>query len=194
MQRESEISHYPKCQAMMRRIEKNSSFRLKSAVFLLFLNIPLEIIPLTSRHGLGVTVFALLYTVETLISFVFAVPEKPNVCIISTLLIMLGIIGNWLSLVFGIPLLLLLMWVIQDYKKLKWLKEQSGYPHFSERFDEQMQKFGKDYQPEHALEHVPDTEMKDISEATLAEYVPSSAQNIEMPDIPEFSERTDFHE
>lgn len=192
--KEPDFSRYQEYQSMMRKIEKHNSFRLKSALFLLFFDIPTALIPLAQQYGLGFTVFALLYLAGILISFVFSVPETPKFCIIPAILILLGMVSGCVFFGFGILLLALLAWVIPDSKKLNFLKEQPGYPHFSERFDDQMQKFGKDYQPEHHFDHVHDAEMKDAFEETPAEQAVSSAQHIEMPDVPEISERSDFHE
>ncbi|MBR1554832.1 MAG: hypothetical protein IJ644_05480 [Oscillospiraceae bacterium] len=194
MQTDANFSHYPKCQVMMRSIKKHNSVRLVMALILLFLNIPVTITPLATRYGIIFVIFALLYTAGVFISFLFAVPETPKFCIIPAILIFLGILSEWIAFPIALLMLLSLAWVVPDYKKLKWLKEQSGYPQFSERFDEQMQKLGKGYQPEHHFDHIHDAQMKDAFEETPAEESPSSAQNIEMPDVPEIPERPDFYE
>ena len=188
MQTDTDFSHYPKCQVMMRTIEKHNSVRMVMAFILLFLNIPVKITPLATQFGIIFVIFALVYTAGIFISFLFAVPETPKFCIIPTVLVLLGIISECIDFPLAFVLLLLLALVIPDYKKLKWLKEQPGYPQFSERFDEQMQSFGKAYQPEHHFDHVHDAEMKDAFEETPAEQAPSTAQNIEMPDVPELPE------
>ena len=181
----SETSHYPKCQTMMRKIAKHNSIRLIAVAVILFLNIPVAITPLVSRYGLILLIFALLYTAGILISFLFAVPETPKICIIPGILILMGLISGWLFFVFAFILLMLLGWVIPDYKKLEWLKTQEGYPQFSERFDEQMQKFGKEYQPEYRIQPVQETEMPDVSRETPAEESASTSESVVMPDIPD---------
>lgn len=188
MQTENDISHYQKCQAMMRSIEKHNTIRTVSALILLFLNIPMAITPLATRYGIVFVLFALLYTAGTFISFLFAVPETPKFCAIPTVLILLGIISGWIFFPLAFLLLILLLWVLPDYKKLKWLEEQPGYPHFNTRFDEQMQTFQRGYQPEHYFDHVHTAEMKDAFEEIPAEEAPSTAQAVEMPDIPEIPE------
>lgn len=179
----SETSHYPKCQAMMRKIQKHNSIRVILALIILFLNIPIAITPLANRYGLIFVISALLYLTGILISFLFSVPETPKICIIPLILIIMGIISKWLFVPFAVLLLMLLILVIPDYHKLKWLKTQKGYPQFSLRFDEQMQNFGKDYQPEHHLDHVTDAEMPDVSQETPSEETPSTSESIAMPDI-----------
>ena len=85
------------------------------------------------------------------------------------------------------------MWVYKDSKKLNFLKEQPGYPHFSERFDEQMETFGKEYQSAHTFDNLRDAEMKDAFEEPPEEYRTHSAQHVEMPDAPGIPERSDSH-
>ncbi len=190
---ELNFSHYQEYQTMMRRIEKNNSFRLKVVASLLFADVPLSLIPLTNLYGLGFTVFALLYLIGILISFVFAVPETPKMCILSVILITLGIVSGCVFFIFGIILLFVLAWVYRDSRKMDFLKKQPGYPHFSERFDEQMETFRNDYQPEHPLNNLHDAEMKDAFEEVPEEYTPRSVQYVEMPEAPGVPERSDSH-
>ena len=190
---EANSSHYTECQVMMRKIEKHNSIRLEIAAGLLFIDIPIALIPLTNLYGLGFTIFALLYLAGILISFVFSVPETPKICAVPAILILLGICSGVVCIPVGLILLALLGCVIPDYKKLKFLKEQPGYPQFSERFDEQSEHFGKEYQSEYTFDSVRDAEMKDAFEEIPAEIPSSTAQNIEMPDVPELPERSDFY-
>ncbi len=190
---EPDSSRYVKYQTMMRKIEKNNSFRLKAAAVLLFLDVPAALIPMANRYGLGFTIVALLYLAGILISFIFAVPETPKICIVSAILILLGTVSGCVFFGFGIVLLALLAWVYKDSKKLNFLKEQPGYPHFSERFDEQMETFGREYQSAHTFDNLRDAEMKDAFEEPPEEYRPHSAQHVEMPDAPGIPERSDFH-
>ena len=190
---EQEFSDYEKYQTMMRKIEKNNSVRLKFAAIMLFFDVPIALTPLTSLYGLGFTVFALLYLAGIFIAFVFSVPETPKVSLITVILILLGMISGCVVWGIGFFLLGLLIWVIPDSKKLEFLKQQEGYPQFSERFDRQMEDFGKEYQPEYGFDNIHDAEMKDAFEETPAEIPSSTAQIIEMPDVPEISERSDFY-
>jgi len=177
----------------MKKIEKHNTHRMITNLILLFLNIPLAITPMARQYGIIFAFFALLYTAGVFVSLLFAVPEKPKFCIIPAVLLLLGLISGWIFFLFAVILLLLLVWVLADYKKLSWLKEQSGYPHFNIRFDEQMQNYGKAYQPEHSFDHIHESQMKDAFEEPPAEQSVSTAQNIQMPDAPEIPERTDFH-
>ncbi len=192
MQKEANFSHYQKCQAMMRSIEKHNSVRTIAVLLLLFLNIPMAITPLATRYGIIFVIFALLYTAGLFISFLFAVPKTPKFCIIPAVLLVLGLLSGWVFFPFVFLLLLLLGWVYLDYKKLAWLETQPGYPQFSERFDDQQKTFGREYQPEHHFDHVRDAEMKDAFEETPAEEAPSTARNIEMPDAPEIPKGDEF--
>lgn len=193
MQTEQETAHYQKCQMMMKKIEKHNSIRTIASLLLLFLDIPLEITPMSRQYGIIFAIFALLYIIGTFVSLLFAVPETPKFCIVPAVLLLLGLVSQWLAFPIAFVLILLFMWIYPDYKKLQWLKEQSGYPHFNARFDDQMQSFGKEYQSEHVFDHIHDAEMKDAFDEMPAEQAPSTAQQIEMPDVPELPERTDFH-
>jgi len=188
MQTENDISHYPKCQAMMRRIEKHNTIRIVSVLILLFLNIPMAITPLATSYGIVFVIFALLYTAGTFISFLFADPETIRFCAIPAILVLLGLFSGWIFFPFAILLLVILLWVSGDYKKLKWLKTQTGYPHFNTRFDDQMQSFQKEYQSEYHFDHIHDAEMKDAFDEIPAEEKQSTAQAVEMPDAPDIPE------
>lgn len=187
------FSDYQKYQTMMRKIEKHNSIRLKIAAGMLFADIPIALIPLTNLYGLGFTIFALLYLVGILIAFVFSVPETPKICGVSVILTLIGICSGVVCFPVGLILFALLAWVIPDYKKLKFLKQQKGYPQFSERFDEQSEHFGREYQAEHVLDNVHDAEMKDAFEEAPEEIFTSTAQAVEMPDVSELTERSDFY-
>ncbi len=190
---ESDFSHYPEYQVMMRKITKHNSVRLISAAVLLFLNVPVALIPLTNQYGLGFTIFALLYLAGILVSFAFAVPETLKLCAIPAFLILLGIISECIFWGFGFLLLLLLVWVIPDYKKLEFLKKQEGYPQFNERFEKQSEQFMKEYQSEYSFDIPENIEMKDAFEEMPAEISSNTAQHVQMPDAFELSERSDFY-
>ena len=134
---ESDHSNYVKHRTMMQSIEKHNSIRLGVAAVLLFLNIPAALYSLAAQYGIVFTVIALLYVGGILVSFMFSVPETPKLCAIPAVLILLGIASGCIFFVIGLLLLLLLVWVIPDYKKLEFLKTQEGYPQFNERFDVQ---------------------------------------------------------
>ena len=190
---EQVFSDYQKYQTMMRKIEKHNSIRLKITAGMLFADVPLALIPLAGQYGLIFVIIALLYLAGIMISFVFSVPETPKICGISAILTLIGICSGVVCFPVGLILFALLAWVIPDYKKLKFLKQQKGYPQFSERFDEQSEHFGKDYQPEHLLDNVHHAEMKDAFEETPEEIFTSTAQAVEMPAAPELTERSDFY-
>ena len=75
---------------------------------------------------------------------------------------------------------------IPECKKAVWIKKQEGYPHFNERFDEQMRVFGKEYQPDHRFDHVHDAEMLDMPEQGSPDF--TVKPKTEMPEIPDISD------
>jgi len=156
MPNKTDTSHYEKCLMEKKKLEKHNSLRL-------FVLICVSVANLLSVSGLLAETVGLLYFIITFVSFLFVMPESPKSCMLSAALVLMGICGQCIHIVCGLPMLAVLLTLVPDCKKLKWLQNQPGYPHFNRRFDEQMEHFGKAYQPEYQFDNVHDAEMPDIS-------------------------------
>ena len=133
-------------------------------------------------YGTAVELTALLLSLSILIFFCFS--GMKDIC----LLTVFGTLANAFHLAVGIPVLLILLSQIPELMQEKWLKEQPGYPEFNERFDEQMENFGKEYQSDYAF-HSAITEMPELPElSSLDMFIKEQTETFEMPAIPEISE------
>lgn len=173
----TDTAHYDKCRTMMLTHKRHHLKRAVLVAILMLMNAFISIIRVPITYGtpylygffLGIVIF--LYCAVTVVIGFFAVPEKPKLLIITCLLILGGLLDGWIALYFGIPMLMLFLWQIPEAKQAVWLKTQTGYPHFNERFDEQMSHFGKAYQPDHQLDNLRDAEMLDMPETPSPDFV-----------------------
>ncbi|MDE6005233.1 MAG: hypothetical protein K2G88_07590 [Oscillospiraceae bacterium] len=154
-----DMSHYGKCRMMMRKHEQHHMLRFKLVAFLMLINAYMHI---HSPIEQGISI--LIYSIITLAIGLFAVPEKPKLLAITCILLFIGIIFGWIAWHIGMIMLGLFLLQIPETKQAVWIKQQEGYPYFNERFTEQMQNFGKEYQPEHKFDNLHDEEMPSIPE------------------------------
>ena len=186
-----DTSHYDKCRTMMMKHKKNHMLRVNLVMFLMLINAYVGVIRAPIIHGaaylygvfLGVGI--LIYCVITTLIGWFATAEKPKLLAVTCILLLIGILSEWLVPYLGIPMLLLFLWQIPETKQATWIRQQEGYPHFNERFTEQMGKFGKEYQPEYGFDsdNSHDAEMPDMPEMPSPDFVVKEMPD--MPDIPE---------
>ncbi|MBE6876112.1 MAG: hypothetical protein E7496_05195 [Ruminococcus sp.] len=192
----NDTSHYDKCRTLMNihkaRHQKRTIFFSVLTLMNLYLAIALPVkYHLSLIYGnflSGITfgLFVFIYGAGLLALLLFSIPEKPKLLILTILLIISGIMLNFIHLIVGIPMLVICLSQIPDCRQAVWIQKQDGYPYFNERFDEQMQYFGKEYQPDHALDNLHDAEMLDIPEESTPDFTVSP--KTEMPEIPDISE------
>ena len=109
-----------------------------------------------------------------------------GVLLLAGLLTILGMIIGIVNLFIGIAMLIVCVSQIPDSKQAVWIQKQEGYPYFNERFDEQMQYFGKEYQPDHAFDNLHTAEMLDMPEEGSPDFTVSPKDKMpEIPDIPD---------
>ena len=111
--RKKDTSHYDRCRTLMNVHKSHHQKRMLFFSILIVLNLYLAIaVPVKYHLSLiygkflqGVTfgVFAFVYSVGILALLLFAVPEKPKLLILAILLIILGIITDFIHLIAGIP-------------------------------------------------------------------------------------------
>lgn len=182
----TDTSHYDKCRTLMLRHKKNHMHRVVITAVLMLINAYISIIRIPIIHGLvalygfffGIGVF--LYCIVIVIIGFLAVPERPKLLVTTCILIIIGIFGKWISIYLGIAMLGLFLWQIPECKQALWIKDQPGYPHFNERFTEQMKNFGKTYQSEYQFDDFCDSRMPDMPETPSPDFVIK-----EMPSVPE---------
>ncbi len=197
-----DTSHYDRCRTLM-NIHKThhrnrmiifSFLTLASMYFSITLPVThnLNLIHGTAAYGLLFGMFAILYSVGIFILICFSVPEKPKLLLLAGLLIISGIMLGVINLIIGIIMLIVCVSEIPECRQALWVKKQEGYPHFNKRFDEQMQHFGRAYQPDHAPDHRRDAEMLDIPEKSSPDFIVSPKDEIfQIPDISDLSRKDD---
>ncbi len=191
-----DTSHYDKCRTLMNVHKTHHNTRMIFFAVVILLNLYLSIaLPVKYHLSLiygnflqGVTfgIFAVLYSVLLLVLLLFAVPEKPKLLALAILLIISGILLDFIYLITGIPLLIACATEIPECKQALWIKKQEGYPHFNERFDEQMRYYQKDYQPDHLLDNIHEAQMLDAPECSSPDFTVRPKD--QMPEIPDISD------
>ncbi len=191
-----DTSHYDKCRTLMNVHKTRHQKRLFCFSVLTLLNLYLAIaLPVKYHLSLiygkflqGVTfgLFAFIYSIGLLVLLLFAVPEKPKLLLLAILLIISGVLLEFIHLIAGIPMLILCLSQIPECRQALWIRKQEGYPHFNKRFDEQMRYFGKEYQPDHPLDSVHETKMLDMPEEASPDFTVKPKD--EMPEIPDISD------
>ena len=191
-----DTSHYDKCRTLMnvhkthhqKRVLIFSLLTLMNMYFSITLPIThnLSLLYGTAAYGLIFGFFSILYSAGILALVFFATPEKPKLLLLAGLLTILGMIIGIVNLFIGIAMLIVCVSQIPDSKQAVWIQKQEGYPYFNERFDEQMQYFGKEYQPDHAFDNLHTAEMLDMPEEGSPDFTVSPKDKMpEIPDIPD---------
>ena len=165
-----DTSHYDKCRTMMKTHKNHHRLRMILLCIMMLINSYVNIILFPVQHNLpymygfllGMVLF--LYCAGILATALFAVPDKIKLCILTEVLLILGIFIHAVHPVTGIVMLFIFATQIPECCQAVWLRKQEGWPHFNERFTEQMQSFGKEYQPDYPTDHVENAEMPDIPE------------------------------
>ena len=176
-----DTSHYDKCRTMMITHQNHAKIRNYAMMFLVFLSIVTTAVPMAGVYGVaGATGFMFgilgcLYNIGVLILTMFAIPTRPKVCAGAMASVLIGMLMTCIFWILGIPMLIVIGTLIPECRQSAWLQKQEGYPHFNERFSEQMQHFGKEYEPDHQLDNLREAEMPDIPE--IPDEIPENSEN-----------------
>ena len=99
-------------------------------------------------YGMGV--LALLFSLGTLALAFFGTQERIKLYIALLVEIVLAVLAGCYHWIMGGVLLVMFLLAIPEYKKMRWIVQQPGYPYFNERFDEQQ--INSEYEPDHKLD------------------------------------------
>ncbi len=174
-----DTSHYDECRSIMERHKRNHKKRTTLLFILIIMNGYFHIVPMPMLRadgafarnaiftsGFGYAVLAFLVSIGLLAVGFLATSEKPT-------LIRVGFVLIGISLIFGLinPIILLFIFVLFllalfETKKAAWVKQQPGYPYFSERFYEQMENFSQNYKPDHNIRRAQKGDMSALENAT----------------------------
>ncbi len=162
-----DTAHYTQCRELMHKHRKNHMLRFWLMTGLCVMNGYIYLIPMPMtrttndypifvRNGIwdigflfAVIGFILMIAVMAL-SF-FATQHKPKLICLTQAVIVLAVVIDVMLLWIAVPCMLLCFWSHSEVGKEKWLREQSGYPYFNERFTEQMTSYGHKYKSRYDL-------------------------------------------
>ncbi|MDE6087494.1 MAG: hypothetical protein K2G25_03825 [Oscillospiraceae bacterium] len=169
-----DTSHYGKCRTLMIKQKQHHKLRVGLIAFAMLENAFWRIVILHAEetiYSLGeffLEIGILLYCAIIVILGVFIVPKKPELLVITCILILIGMMSGWIAWYIGMIMLGLFLLQIPETKRTTWLKQQEGYPYFNERLTEQTQNFKnfkkKSYQSEYKFDNSQDAEMPSIPE------------------------------
>lgn len=98
----------------------------------------------------GYGMLALVFSGICLALAFFGSHEYPKLYIALFPVILLAILAGCYQWIIGALLILLFLTAAPEYTKMKWIRQQPGYPYFNERFQEQL--VNSDYIPDHELD------------------------------------------
>ena len=186
----SDTSHYSKCKTHMLKYKKNDKIRVFFSACLTvgqaFLNIQ---VPLFAPQPNPMFRFmwgmlSLFCCIGIALLMLLSNAKTPKILMFNFVWIISGMILRFIHPAVGMILLFMCMTIIPECKKMRWIQQQSGYPHFSERLDKQMESFGKEYQSDYHFDGVKHAEMSDIPEGNFSDFtIAPKKEKPEMPDI-----------
>ncbi len=173
-----DTSHYTKCRELMHKHRKNHMLRFWLTVAICVMNGYIYLVPMPMtrttddypifvRNGIwdigflfAVIGFILMIAIMAL-SF-FATQDRPKLICLTQAVLVLAVVIDVMLLWLAIPCMLLCFWSHSEVGKEKWLREQSGYPYFNERFTEQMTSYGHKYKSRYDLRHKMDQLIEEL--------------------------------
>ena len=100
-------------------------------------------------------------------------------------LLLLGLISKLFAWWCAVPLLIVYLTEIPETRKMKWVMEQEGYPYFSERFSEQLEK--SEYVPLHKLDGKKSKKQENVQKFTETFGAEGEMPSVSLDDVPELS-------
>ncbi|MBQ4466556.1 MAG: hypothetical protein II916_11475 [Oscillospiraceae bacterium] len=169
---ERSTAHYDECRALLIRYRKRQRLRIILLAVCQLLGVWFHLYGLS----VGDALLSVICSLVVLTLAFFADHEHLWLYIVLLVCLTFGLLVG----IFEVPSIAALagyLLAIPEYKKFQWIRKQFGYPHFSERLDEQTAH--SDYEPMYPLE----------PETPLAAEVPSAEMpELEMPETDELSE------
>lgn len=193
---------YTGCRSLIIKYRQTHIRRLLVMIVLLILNIYGNVVYWTTKYAgpsiaqakafdTGVSMLpyamgiaAVILSITCLVIGIFADQRRTKLLILLILLFVAGWMADFLRWFIAIPLVVMYLFQFPECRKMKWLTEQPGYPYFNERFEEQQNLFGKDYQSLHKIDNRVDAEMADAEGAQDAKFYTKKAPASELPTLP----------
>lgn len=216
----ADTSHYAHCRTLLAKFKRNHIWRLAVLAGILVLNFYVHVLTFGVKYGgpsfeeakalergvsmlpFGMGMATLICSIVALVLAVFAEVKRPKLLFILMGLILLCAFADFIHWLLAGIILVVFATQIKDVMNYRWVKEQPGWPHFSERLDEQLE--NREYKPvydaesdryaamasakekegEYVLQTGSDpNEMPGVSEVPLDEPVPDA----KLPEVPELN-------
>ena len=178
---EHSTEHYSKCKTLLERYNRHIRIRLVIMAILLMAGIYVT----AYDFSLMKMLLTIMFSVGVLALAFFQTMEQLWLYLVLLAAIAVGTFSGILTNV-GFAELVLYLTAIPAYRKFKWIREQPGYPHFSERLDEQMAH--REYEPEY--HPAPAAQFFSAAEQATESSTSAEMPTVEMPGIDEFPEQS----
>lgn len=134
MDAQNPTAHYTDCLSRLARYKRNSRIRVAVLAVLLIAGLYLAVASLSLAHML-VTILCSVGILAMAVALI--TPEKPVPYIVFLVLLVFLTLTGVFPWETGIPEIVVYLTAIPEYLKMRWIMQQPGYPHFSERLDQQ---------------------------------------------------------
>ncbi len=176
-----DTSHYDECLNVMLRHKNRHRIRTIAMLVLSITNGYFHIAFYANIviAGIYIGVFSILYMLAVMVLSFFSTSDKPVLVILTVAMYALGLWYAY-SPIFGVPLLIMYGLQLFECPKAVWVKKQSGYPYFSERFNDQQKIAFQDYDSTYEIDDNAG-EMTDVG----GEKDVLFAEKVTMPGVPD---------
>ncbi|MDE5564866.1 MAG: hypothetical protein K2I93_06900, partial [Oscillospiraceae bacterium] len=104
-----------------------------------------------SHLAFGMGMLTLIFSLACLVLALFGDHHHPKLCFALIILLVLGGVTDCYQWMLASVMVLMYLAAIPEYRKMRWILKQPGYPYFNERFQEQL--LHSEYEPMHKLDN-----------------------------------------
>lgn len=104
-----------------------------------------------SHLAFGMGILTLLLSIACLLLALFGDHQHPKLYFTLIALLVIGGVIDCYQWIIALLMVLLYLTALPEYRKMRWILKQPGYPYFNERFQEQL--LHSEYEPIHKLDN-----------------------------------------
>lgn len=197
----ADTSHYAHCRTLMMKFKKNHFRRLILTAIVLVLNFYVHVLTFGVKYGgpsfeaaqalgvgvsmlpFGMGMATLICSIIALVLAFFTEVQRQKLVFFLIGLIVLCALADFIHWLLAALIVVCWLTHIKDLLNFRWVKEQPGYPHFSERFEEQLE--NSEYKPMHKMDNKREAKMTDLAEGEVDYSLEFGKREDEMPGISE---------
>lgn len=199
----ADTSHYAHCRTLLMKFKRNHIRRVVALAILLVANFYVHVLffgvkyggpsfGMAKAMGMGVSMLPFGMGMATLICSlialglgVFAEVKRPKLTFILIGLMVLCAIADFLHWLIAAAIVILYLFEIKEIINYRWVTEQPGFPHFSERFEEQLE--NSEFKPMYKMDGKREAEMVDLKDGEADYSLEFGKKEGEMPAISDIS-------